>query len=77
MKIIVEVSKYDVYSMAKRMGLSDAHCQEFEKYLETHDCIENTDFDEETNSSIKLGVSALVVAHIVQELEKEGRTNKG
>jgi hypothetical protein len=31
MKITVEVSKYDILSMAKSLGLSDDHCQKIEK----------------------------------------------
>lgn len=76
MKIIVEVSKYDILSMAKSLGLSDDHCQKIEKYLETHDSIKNTDFDEKSNRCVKTGMSSLVVALIVQELSKEDNKNK-
>lgn len=71
MKIVVEVSKYDILSMAKSLGLSDAGCQRIEKYLETHDSIEHADFGEKSNRSLKSGLSAFAVAYIAQELGKE------
>lgn len=71
MKIIVEISKSDILNMAKNMGMSDITYLLIEQYLEIHDTIENPDMGESVNKSMKEGMSAGVIAHIMAELAKK------
>lgn len=73
MKIIFELSKYDILGMASMMGASEDNVEKIEKYINENDtlkinCLKQGD---DGYTELKTAISAMTTAQIAKDLNLE------